>query len=317
MYKLVNCEEFESILDTLSKEYNKGEDAETPIFINRLLKTKPTMYSFTNAKNEFLGVGVIKEFMGEKLVKVFAITSIKRKACYKIISKEFPEFIINSKDEFGMDIFECLEKLGYNKCSIKSSYNDEWYDDGFVFKFLEGFWTKGNVDKLVQSTEANLFPAIKEVTYSCMNGEELKELLKSNICFDCSFFASWTSVSCNHERFAGFHYFNYGNLSNVSSKSDIKYIVACNGNNVIGIIRWGIWNPEEERQSLAYIDVAMPYRHMGIAKGLAKELDKHLDTALPLILTDESEIGRMYHMNDMFKTIIKRTKVISYSELIA
>ena len=47
---------------------------------------------------------------------------------------------------------------------------------------------------------------------------------------------------------------------------------------------------------------------------MIKNVDKFLDKRLPLLLTDESDMGQLCHMSDKFKKYVKSVKVKTYDE---
>ncbi len=105
----------------------------------------------------------------------------------------------------------------------------------------------------------------------------------------------------NHNHIAGFHYFG------LIDDSKDKMVVAKSGENIIGIIKYGIYGDKgNEHIGLCFIDVSIPYRGNKIATNLMEkfgniiyEENKDREKPLPIYLTEESEMGRLCHMKDI------------------
>lgn len=130
----------------------------------------------------------------------------------------------------------------------------------------------------------------------------------------------WTSPDTlniwGHYNWAGFHYFSSHDARS-GTPDTVKYLIAYLNGMPVGVIKFGVWPYTPDHTGIAYIDVHEKMKRKGIATAMVKELNKHLDTRLPLYLTDESEEGREAGMAHLFKREITAVECLSYEDQLA
>jgi hypothetical protein len=152
----------------------------------------------------------------------------------------------------------------------------------------------------------------EELNFRVLNSKELNSFLsiQRNPFFEIP---TWSEYG-NHSH-AGFHYF-----SNSYSEHNNYYLIATNlDEEIVGVIKYGLYGTPKAHLGLNYIDVRCDMRNQGVATALIKEFAKVVDSKYTLILSNESETGRKYHMASKFKSEFKMKrpsiKVFSSSEI--
>lgn len=105
----------------------------------------------------------------------------------------------------------------------------------------------------------------------------------------------WQRDTYGHSAIIGFHYLN---LEHTTERT--RYLIAHVDNKPIGAICIGDY-PDYGYYAVQYIDVAMPYRGNGVAKKLIHALAKTIPDDRPLVLSQESEMGKKCHVHECFK----------------
>lgn len=122
----------------------------------------------------------------------------------------------------------------------------------------------------------------------------------------------WESES-GHCNMIGFHYFKLSDII----ESDKDYLLCFYGDILVGVVKYGIWGEgKEKHQAISFIDVHQKYRNCGISKYMINHLNEAVYDDLPLIITDESELGAKCHMADKMKKAVTKVKVKTYREAI-
>lgn len=239
------------------------------------------------------------------------------------------------KSNFGLSIMNCLYRdldldglgMTFNMLSNKNknlilaehgySYSSNRFkslscrsniDNDYRYNFGSTIYlTLGDTEQLVKYIENKFF--IRKVDFSKIKLMAVSDSDISNIWqktyYNSIFEGYWTN-SCNNYASVGFHYFKFNEHSR-----NAKYIIAVQDGLIVGVIKLGI---HEDHQVIAYIDILRTCRNQGVATYMIKQLNKYLCQGLPLIITDESEMGKMCHIADKFKANVKSVKVKTYEE---
>lgn len=212
---------------------------------------------------------------------------IDKKETVSQIKKQFPNSIIEVNKWEG----ECLIDEGATQLSMKSSFCNQKYEclDGVFYSF-----NKDNEFILRDKIEEKyFFDTDEDIKVEIINGEEVNHyLLKEDYSYPM-----WKTEN-NHSVIIGFHYltpdfFDHNTLLVLKSK-DI----------ILGTIKYGLYGEGKfKHYGLNFIDVNFYHRKKGLAKRLIQELKKVLPTDYPLVLTDESDMGKKCQMARHFKEV--------------
>ena len=103
---------------------------------------------------------------------------------------------------------------------------------------------------------------------------------------------------------AGFHYFS---PNDYFEEGRNYYVVAMKDDKVLGVAMLGEY---VEGQSLAYIDVATPYKCKGIATNMIKAMNEYIDPNRPLHISSLSDEGRRCNIDEILKKNITATNIV-------
>ncbi len=210
---------------------------------------------------------------------------------------------------YNYDETQQLFDAGYKKLDYRSNLNKP-NSNRLTYAYGNRLYTRYDTSLLVKAVEERFFPPytpnfnISILIKDTIGKDPITKSLTAAMS-DKIFVPYWRED--NSASMIGFHYFKSDDIWNLPSPK-VKLLVAHIGNIMIGVIKYGVWG-KERYQSVSFIDVHLAYRNKGIAKRMIQELNKHLDTTMPLVLTDESEMGAKCHMADNFIRYITSTKV--------
>lgn len=252
---------------------------------------------------------------GDRVVDYIYYTEIKGQPVvspYFCDNRKKKEEINDIKAFWGSIIVEAdyfdYETCGMMQCSLKCSFNEqmEYNTPG-----SEAYYTNKAelVDFFVRLYEDIYFPEIKdlsEITFGWFSSKEVYEGgLITGDPLSPKQISTWKdSYSGNSGLITGFHYFKLDNIFEYGEDC-AHYLLAYHKekNVILGVIKVGRYgnSEREKRQTINYIDVSMAYRRRGVAKAMIEKLDQFLDKSLPLVLTDESDLGKTCRMAEHFK----------------
>lgn len=221
--------------------------------------------------------------------------------------REIKEYFVDKKVliyTHGIDI----SKYGLTSCNIHSSLDLEHKYD--VDHGIHSVIKENDINLLRDAIEDFHFPTldIKEenVSFELIHGEDVNN---SFIVNDTHDYPIWINRS-NHRNIIGFHY-----LQPDFYDCHSLLVAKCNGV-MIGCIKYGRYSMDDKYRhyGLNYIDINMKYRRKGIAKMLIEEFARILDDDMPLVLSDESDMGKICQMAKHFKEANFKTKVYAYGE---
>lgn len=276
-------------------------------------------YYFGNLlKEKEMQYGLIKygyvSFYGNS---IGAILVVEKEMSIPIIS---PVYYSNSKSLYN-SICILSAKLK-NSVFHLEYYLDEFRESKFKFLTLKStineekeynlyhgcYLTEYDENIFVKDIEKHYFPEIdtKQLTFTCKTGKELEPYVKQLRHF---YFSGLWCARSSMPSIVGFTYFCTDDIHNRGE--DKNFLLAMYKGYIVGIIKFGVWT---DHQAVAYIDVNEKYRNKGIATQMIKQLDKYVDKNYTLVLTDESTMGKLCHMNTIFKNEIKSVKVKTYEE---
>ena len=288
IYMFEDCERYKSIVD---EEYkNKYLKFGYIAFYGNLLA-----YTFT--VDDFFGIPIIlSDCLDYNLSKGLKLNIFKKMS--KLIKDSVfrfeyaPDFLIDTSFKFA----------NFN------SNLDKEKEYGF---YHGAYMTEYDMNCFVNKIEKTYFPKftnINDVSIKCFKSKDLLNYYKT---INKSFYfpVTWRTPASS-STVLGFHYFNLDDIYERRGK-DKDYLVAIYKGFIIGVIKFGIW---DNHQSVAYIDVNEVYRKKGIANLMISQIDKYIYPNYPMVLTDESDMGKMCHMAEKFKKAIKKVKVKTYEE---
>lgn len=235
---------------------------------------------------------------------------------FPVLIKMFPNMMLEIHDYLSMEESKILDENNIKRINSKASFMDG-EEVGEYESFSNWYSVDGKSD-VVEFVESKFFPEIdvNSLSFSVLNGEQLFDFMKTKMFQVPDGYPLWCGG-----KVVGFHYLCMNNLHRgfgfSDEKSDIKFLIAHHEGTLVGCICFGVWPNSQDHQSLSFIDVAVPYRNKGVAKMMAKEIDKHLDPNLPFVLTDESEMGAKCGIANIFKNSITTTSVMKYREYYA
>lgn len=199
-----------------------------------------------------------------------------------------------------------MEDLGFVHCNTKFSIDETFHLDMGSRYF---YTLKGNEDLLRDNFEKKYLPTnVDDLTFEVIKEGELINMLydkKNNI------LPSYITDG-NHHVVLGFHY-----LSFQFSSDNATYLIAKNNENkIVGAIKWGLYREgfKEAHYGLNFIDVICTFRKKGIASKLIEEFTKHIDNTYPLVLSYESDMGKVCQMHKHFKNAKFKTNVFTDKE---
>lgn len=199
-----------------------------------------------------------------------------------------------------------MEDLGFVHCNTKFSIDETFHLDMGSRYF---YTLKGNEDLLRDNFEKKYLPTnVDDLTFEVVKEGELINMLydkKNNI------LPSYITDG-NHHVVLGFHY-----LSFQFSSDNATYLIAKNNENkIVGAIKWAIYREGSKyaHYGLNFIDVISIFRKKGIASKLIEELTKHIDNTYPLVLSYESDMGKICQMQKHFKNAKFKTNVFTDKE---
>jgi hypothetical protein len=245
---------------------------------------------------EIIGSFYREEVLGFNCFSFGCCQKGKEKECLSYLKEAYPNSLMSSS--YNYDELMAQKELGYRVVNAKSKYGGEYGGQLPV--------TAGDVDAYVRKVDELVFPELTgELEFSVMSGDELSDFVGDGVVL-----YNWNSPCWEH-KIAGFNYLSFENMHH--SERDIKFLVAHIGHTMVGVIHFGVWYPGS--QEISFIDVAKPYRKMGVATKMIKELNNHLIPNVPLHLTQESEMGKACHISEIFKKHITVVPVKSHMEV--
>ncbi len=299
---------FQNYLRKTSSEYISDSD----MFCSNQLKT-----NFKSLReNSYLGIN------RDRIECVFKI-SWNKELNVSIVYTVFGEYednlrhyvsLLSKRLKDSIFYFEYLPRAFkddtvFKPCNLSSTFSNE-----HQYNFYHGcYLTEYNANMLAIAVERKYFPDLysddlNDVEIKCLTKAELENYFKKFYGADYS--GTWRN-NYNQVSFSGFTYLKYSEFD--YSDNDIKFLTAVYKNNVIGVIKFGVWR-DSNHQAVSYIDVSYKYRCKGVATKLINSLEKYLYDDTVLVLTDESDMGKLCGMNEKFRKAVKKVKVKTYSE---
>ena len=121
--------------------------------------------------------------------------------------------------------------------------------------------------------------------------------------------------------FLGFTFFGFSDINNCYN-DNADFIVAFNGNEIIGILKYSIkicsagiyWDYQlttgEIYTSMHYIDIKENYKGKGIGRELIKFFNTIIDKSISLLISEEWGDGLILGTHRMFKKYIDNTNIV-------
>jgi hypothetical protein len=281
-------------------------------------------------KNKILTfMDVFDSSFGVPVVSIRFIDVYKQKKIesyiIKVIRSLLPTAMIDVSNIANSHIdYEILENEGYKQINYYSSFKEDCYSEPYKYLFDFSFFVgPGQDPDFVRNfIDKKYFPEITKedieaMTFIDMDTDTVLKKFFGPDTYGQDVGPEWMNDG-NIRSYIGFHYFSGSDVSIMSSvekERDIRYLIAFCKGIPVGIIKHGIYGEDKyKHQALCYIDVSFKYRRLGIATKMSKKLDSYLHKDLPLVLTDESDMGKLCGMEKLFKQTISSVKVTTYRD---
>lgn len=291
-------------LESVIDKYKEIEycDLEIESIKYMLKKDEYSNYYFVIKENKIVDIIFYDLEYGIKILYPNFILDYEKKEIIEDIRKYFKnEKVLLYFNNYNIDI----EKLNLHESILTSTIDIEHeYHIGYGAYFA---LKEEDIYILRDAIESKYFPNVNlkmnknDISFELIDGKEQNiniYLVENNI--------FWKNKN-NQHTIVGFHY-----LQNDFFDGNKLLLAKYNGT-IIGCIKYGIYYGENysSHYGLNYIDTKFGYRN----KGVAKILINHLATILeekPLILSKESDMGKLCNMEKHFKNSNFKVKVNTY-----
>lgn len=218
-----------------------------------------------------------------------------------LLKYAYPNYVLECNESFLNP-----EQKEYFKCKYDSRINKNYnYNINNGYNYYVS--TERKVHLIRDNFENQYFEPLNlnNITFINISCSDINKIL-----YEDSIFGIPTWTDGENYSIAGFHYF-----TNTDNDKYGKYLLCMDNNNILGVIKHGVYEEYGTiHQCICYVDVNFAYRKNGISKILANQMNAHLIDGLPLVITDESEMGKKCHMHQIFKNCIDK-KIYTYQEL--
>ena len=214
-------------------------------------------------------------------------------------STRHQEIIDLIHQEFGDDVilYGChmTAVSGLVEGNMNSTYRDDWYYH--IGSLYTPFWVfteekKDIIRDILEEKYLRIDLEKNPVRYELLPMREVY----SKYVYNKEFMDY--PMECQPGSFShvmGFHYFG-----GIDNEPNAKMLVAVANNTVIGCIKYCYYE-RDKQYGVCYIDVAKSYRNKGIATNMIRALSEKIDGDYPLLLSNESEMGKKCRMHEHFK----------------
>lgn len=196
-----------------------------------------------------------------------------------------------------------VRNYGYTICNLHTSVDLEHRLN--VNHKVYSVANPNNINIMRDAIEKKYLPILGNITFKLIDGDKVTDYL-----YDKSEqeFPSWIGNG-NHTTTIGFHYLKPDCYENH------KLLVAESNGRPVAAIKYGIYSEGKSKHyGINYIDVNSVCRGKGLAKAIINELTKHLPSDYPLVLSYESEMGKLCKMQKHFKDAPFKTTVYTDKE---
>ena len=239
--------------------------------------------------NEIIGWFTVNDFYGTPWIRIIYIARAQIPAI-QTISQIYPNSIFEGE-------YTLMKNAGLTYCNNKC-------DDGYYN--YRNCYTNGDQNILKNAFEKQFLwqpeDSVVDLEFIDMSTEEISKATHSHI--DSLVYTPCCNTNNGHPVFPGFHYFWGGDdFSYYDRNQKVRFLLARSKNTgkIAGVIRYGEWPYTPGITSIAYVDVTTNARKKGVARLLARELNKVLDHSKPLALGNMSEMGKACHIDEVFK----------------
>lgn len=232
--------------------------------------------------------------------------------CFESVLEQFPCAHFYYHDEEYFFTRELYEELNIKQVESASICSDE--DNKIEYKYLWNIYAVNGGDAMVRNLEKIQYPGyenfnINDVMFKVMSSDELSDFLLHNEGWGNEY-PSWTTSS-GFGHIAGFHYFNYSQISNEGRCHHVRYLCAIYKEHIVGLISFGMWQEDQNYESISLVEVSHLYRKHGLMKALIANLQEHLNPNIPNVyLTSMTKMGKACNIHQQIMSTIKGKEFI-------
>ena len=120
-----------------------------------------------------------------------------------------------------------------------------------------------------------------------------------------------------------FHYFSFYDIYNYyGDVNNVEFIIAIDidSDTIVGVLKHSLeiskyyWcdaiKTDDIYTSMRYIDVKEGYKGLGIGKTLIQRFNNYIDKTIPLMVSEESDDGKIIGSHKMFQKYINNTIIV-------
>ena len=272
----------------VKKLYHRAIDSDDLSYYNyeKILKEKKApLYQVVLNGSQIVDILHTEDVFGITFIYPFFTERYSKKYTWDAIASSFKnqKYIVSTSDYAPENFCECNFTTSFDS---KSHYKFEGCNMQYVHK---------DADKnlLRDAFVAHQLPAYKadKVTFKAIAGKDVADYL---YCKELHEYPMHENEN-NHYNIAGFHY-----LQPDFCEHHTLFVAELEGV-PIAAIKIGVYGKDYyQHTGLNYIDVGVCYRQKGLASRLIKEFAK-LQFEYPLVLSDESDMGKKCRMEAHFK----------------
>ncbi len=272
----------------IKKLYNraiKNEELSYYTYQKILQEKKAPLYQVVLNGRQIVDILSTKEVCGLLFVYPFFTERYSKKYTWDAIAEHFngQKYIVSTSEYAGKDFKECNFTASFDS---KSEYHFEGSNMQFVHK-------DEDENLLRDAFEASRFPTYDadKVVFKTLTGNDIDTYLYDK---------NWEEYPMLREEFGHYHIAGFHYLQPDCQKHHSLFVAELNGV-PIAAIKYGIYGESYYKHTgLNFIDVGVCYRQKGLATRIIKEFAK-LQFEYPLVLSDESDMGKMCRMEAHFK----------------
>lgn len=276
----------------VKKLYYRAVDCESTscyTYEEILKERKANLYYVVMNSKQIVDIFHTEDIYGLLFIYPFFTERYSKKYTWDAIAEHFcgRKYVVSTSENAGKNFKECNFTTSFD---CESYYRFEGCDMQYVHKDMD--------ENLLRDTfEAIRFPVydVDKVTFKTVKGKDVDKYLYCKELHEIPMHRNGNG----HYNIAGFHY-----LQPDFYDHHTLFVAELEGV-PIAAIKIGVYGEDYyQHTGLNYIDVGVCYRQKGLATRLIQEFAK-LKFDYPLVLSDESEMGKKCRMEAHFKQYMK------------